>query len=1478
MAAKRYSAGAIFLQVVPVFGNVQKAIEAHAKDIDRALGDRMEKAGKKAGERAGKAAAQEVGEELARASGQFERDFRKNVDGINGALEGINVKKLSNAMRRELTEVKRELAGLKDVDMTIEPNMRRAYAELAVLEGRLLGLRDNSKIVFRADIDQALKGMSKIAAAKEAIDDPIEIEISTDFKGALREMTSFEKTFKKVAERAASHLSGSMNKEVIRIKQDLRALQDLRIGVDISANQARRELAELMAEVNFISKNDVDIDVRVDSARAFAELFAFDIALKKIDGQTAKAKVRVDGSNQAAEDAVAASTAFRSFNIVLLASAAIGPALIPVLAGLAAGLLALAPAAAVAAFGIGAVIVGFSGIGDALQALQARQDQAGKTAQAAGKQQASAARAVERAQQSAARAVESALDAQTRAQKRYKDSIEDVRDAEKKLAEERAEHAGDGKDLERQIRENQLAIDSGVLGVFDATVNFNAVMGDGSSTNADKERARIELEQARLALEELRETQKDLARDKKKWDKEGVNGTDAVKSAQDRLAEAIESQKESYKDLGDAAEAVDRARADGAQNVADAIAAQADALSAVNTQQANVDAAFDKLGISGKRFSLFLFGLKKGFRDFRDDIQEVMLPGIQRAIEGFLGSANGKIARDALIGLAASFSRFVEALSVSFQGQAWQGFFQMLADLGPRIQELFGTAFISFLEALASILTAMAPFAVKFAEGLAEMMIQFAAWAASPEGQEMIQDFMTFLFKYGPATLEFLFTLVAAFGNIVEALAPWGAVVLDVLTRFLDIIATMDPKVLGGILAAIIVLTVASQLAYLAMQTVLAGTALLGSTTAIVVFALVGIGAALAFLYSQNKGFRDFVDKAWKDISKAFTKAWDDIKPALDDLFAAIGELWGTLEPFFAFLGKAVIFYITTLLPIMAKIWATQIRIMAAVIRFVLLPIIGAIGTALTWVWEKVLRPTFDFIGKGWGKLADGMKWVWEHVLKPVFSFIADDALPALETAFHNTIDAIGAIWKTLRRIVATPINFIIGTVLNDGLIAGFNKVASFVGLDGIPKIPIPKGIQKYSYATGGIMPGYTPGRDVHSFMSPTAGRLELSGGEAVMRPEWTAAIGPQMVNHWNRLARTGGVKAIRDSLGGGMGGFWNGGILPLPGGRFKRHEKGYPGFAGDLNWGSGRDDYGRRVEAWKAGVVAQQNFIGDRSYGRWTVLNHPGGENSLYAHLSKFGGFGVGDKVKAGQTIGYVGDIGNTGTPPGPHLHFEINNGLKNYQDISTGGGRKSIPGWLLSLVKDPLGAVKNWITKPWDKLSDAAGESQMLDTVKKVPGRLAKATVDKMWGIIPGWVKTAAGWAGDAADWVVGGVKNVGGAAADLAGDVGSGIKNGAGAVGDFLGLFNGGILPYNGTMKYDAGGYLPPGLTNVVNLTGRPEPVFTGEQWDNMGDGAGGEGIHYEPHFEGSNLTPDDVMGDFNFTVRRLRRSGRYGKAGS
>ena len=50
-------------------------------------------------------------------------------------------------------------------------------------------------------------------------------------------------------------------------------------------------------------------------------------------------------------------------------------------------------------------------------------------------------------------------------------------------------------------------------------------------------------------------------------------------------------------------------------------------------------------------------------------------------------------------------------------------------------------------------------------------------------------------------------------------------------------------------------------------------------------------------------------------------------------------------------------------------------------------------------------------------------------------------------------------------------------------------------------------------------------------------------------------------------------------------------------------------------------------------------------------MLQHGGNITTLYAHLSRFADPKVGNRVKQGEIIGYVGQ---TGLATGPHLHYE--------------------------------------------------------------------------------------------------------------------------------------------------------------------------------------------------------------------------------
>lgn len=61
--------------------------------------------------------------------------------------------------------------------------------------------------------------------------------------------------------------------------------------------------------------------------------------------------------------------------------------------------------------------------------------------------------------------------------------------------------------------------------------------------------------------------------------------------------------------------------------------------------------------------------------------------------------------------------------------------------------------------------------------------------------------------------------------------------------------------------------------------------------------------------------------------------------------------------------------------------------------------------------------------------------------------------------------------------------------------------------------------------------------------------------------------------------------------------------------------------------------------------------------YGSYVVIQHNNGSQTLYSHASSVI-VSVGQHVVQGQVIAYVG---RTGKATGPHLHFEIRNGIRN-------------------------------------------------------------------------------------------------------------------------------------------------------------------------------------------------------------------------
>ncbi|HLV53863.1 MAG TPA: peptidoglycan DD-metalloendopeptidase family protein [Cryomorphaceae bacterium] len=76
----------------------------------------------------------------------------------------------------------------------------------------------------------------------------------------------------------------------------------------------------------------------------------------------------------------------------------------------------------------------------------------------------------------------------------------------------------------------------------------------------------------------------------------------------------------------------------------------------------------------------------------------------------------------------------------------------------------------------------------------------------------------------------------------------------------------------------------------------------------------------------------------------------------------------------------------------------------------------------------------------------------------------------------------------------------------------------------------------------------------------------------------------------------------------------------------------------------------GTEIFATGDGVVVK-TIVSRRGFGKHVVIDHGYGYETLYAHMSKIS-VQRGQKVRRGDVIG---EVGNTGTSSGPHLHYEV-------------------------------------------------------------------------------------------------------------------------------------------------------------------------------------------------------------------------------
>ncbi|MFF0588393.1 hypothetical protein ACFYWD_20750 [Streptomyces sp. NPDC003781] len=1302
--------------------------------------------------------------------------------------------------------------------------------------------------------------------------------------------------------------SSDAQRELAEIQARMRALSDARIGIDVSAATARAAMEQLQARLDRLSASDADVQIRVDAAAASAQLAAFNAQVNRLDGRTAN--VDVDTRSATANIGLLVGAA-------ITLGPALLPVLPVAAAGLGA-IAAAATAAAVGVGSIALVAVpAFMQMGKVMQAQKAAQDastqaslQGGQAAsqgaqkalQMASAQQSlatahrNAARQIAQAEQGVSDAVRNAAEANERAADQVRqakqslaDAVQQAADRQRQAAEQvataeesladaqrdavraqedlsqaRRDAAQDLADLESRLANAKLSERDATLAVQEAEQKLRAVQAAGANASElDRQRAQLAYDQAVQRLKDQKSETKDLAAEKSAADKAGVDGSERVRDAQERLQDAEKNVADQQKALGkaredaarqqvqaqrDIAEAqngvaeaqrnVARTQEDGARSVARAqeqlASAQQSAADSIASAQrliasASLTAAggVDQAALAQQKYQAELakltpearetydafVGLKDAFGAWSKSLQPAVMPIFTTALNGLKNSLPGLT--PFVLAAADAIKALQDRASAGFKSPWWKSFKQDLeGSVGPAIEGL-GISFGRIFKGMAGVVQAFLPHMDGISERMQRITQRFANWGTGLKGSPKFERFLAYSSEHGPLLADTFGKIGTAMLDVGQALSPLSGPLLELLGGMASAVSTLATKApeliiaLWGLRAATFAWQIALVLWSGAMWLASAAMAAFNLISkagpwgwiALAVIAVVGV---IVLLYTKCEWFRDAVKAVWSAIQTAAVAVKDWLAGPFADFWTK--TLPGFFTTGWGYIKSWVLYPIRDFFTKKIPGWAVDLQTR----------VVGAWNSArdgLLGGWNNikswVIYPVRDFFTKtvpGWG------------------TTLRD----AVVEAFVKMAESIKDSWDKIKGYAKAPIKFVVDTVYNTGIRGVWNKIASAFGADKLPY---------FKFASGGIMPGYTPGRDVHEFYSPTGGGLALSGGEAIMRPEFTRAVGTGFVNTMNAVAKSRGAGGVKAALAPAFGGnpmtptdtslkYASGGTFPMQ--RFA--DGGVFGWIKDkataaLGVGSAAWNKIKEGASWLGDTLERSARAGVKNVVDPLLKSFPGMDTGFGKMIRR-----IPDKI-IDTLFGYAKEADKKGGSGigGPKIQAALKWAkTQNGKPYQWGGNGN--PSWDCSGFMSAIESVIRG-QKPHRRWATGA-----------FSGRTAP----------PGWV-----YHGDSAFRI--GITNSG--VGHTAGTLGKTNVESRGGDGVIVGsrarsykdsLFTSwyGFEPG----KYDNGGMLQPGFNLAYNGTGRPEPVLTGRQFNQLARGGSGEPITVEIH------TQDRALADF------------------
>lgn len=176
--------------------------------------------------------------------------------------------------------------------------------------------------------------------------------------------------------------------------------------------------------------------------------------------------------------------------------------------------------------------------------------------------------------------------------------------------------------------------------------------------------------------------------------------------------------------------------------------------------------------------------------------QHGMFPGVNEGLTEIL-TLTPEVTR-IVEQLSLTMGRLASDAGASLKNDAdWQAFFHFLeTDAGPTL-DAFARATGNVVAGLGSMLVAFRPLSQDFTTGMLEMSQGFREWAAGLSESDGFQSFVEYIRTSGPQVAAFLGAIGDALVGLAQAAAPWGSLVLPILTDVLKVFSALASSPIG---------------------------------------------------------------------------------------------------------------------------------------------------------------------------------------------------------------------------------------------------------------------------------------------------------------------------------------------------------------------------------------------------------------------------------------------------------------------------------------------------------------------------------------------------------------------------------------------------------------------------------------------------------------------------------------------------------